>query len=57
MMARELYRQKAAATMLCGGRPSSQLWQRRLSRPDFHRDRGSADAEQSGCDPEVRSNF
>lgn len=24
MMARELCRQKAAATMLCGGRPSSQ---------------------------------
>lgn len=29
----------------------------RLPRPAFHRDRGSADAEQSGCDPEVRSNF
>lgn len=29
----------------------------RLPRPGFHRGWGSADAEQSGCDPEVRSNF
>ena len=32
MMARELCRQKAAATMLCGGRPSSHP----LAEGDYH---------------------